>query len=127
MAVRLLVGRAVLSERGTPGKPRTWALPTHTTVVTAYDAAEAVIQAQRERLDLIVLDILMPEGGGFAVLDRLATSAETRAVPIIVLTGSDEPAIEAWARAAGVRHFLRKPVEGAVLLDAVRAAIGESG
>lgn len=97
------------------------------TVVTASDAAEAVIQAQKERLDLIVLDILMPEGGGFAVLDRLATSAETRAVPIIVLTGSDEPAIEAWARAAGVRHFLRKPVESAVLLDAVRAAIGESG
>jgi len=97
------------------------------TVLTAYDAAEAVIQAQRERLDLIVLDILMPEGGGFAVLDRLMTSAQTRTTPVIVLTGSDEPAVEAWARAAGVTRFLRKPCDGATLVDAVRVALGESG
>ena len=93
-------------------------------VVTAYDAAEAVIQAQRELLDLIVLDIVMPEGGGFGVLDRLMTSAQTRTIPIIVLTGSEEPAIEAWARAAGVTHFLRKPCDDAALLEAVRSAVG---
>jgi len=57
----------------------------------------------------------------------LTTSAETRAVPIIVLTGSEEPAVEAWARAAGVRQFFRKPVESAALLDAVRTAIEGSG
>lgn len=92
-------------------------------VVTAYDAAEAVIQAQRERLDLIVLDIVMPEGGGFGVLQQLTTSPETRTIPTIVLTGSDEPAVEAWARAAGAAGFLRKPCEGATLLEAVRTAI----
>lgn len=96
------------------------------TVVTAYDAAEAVIQAQRERLDLIVLDIVMPEGGGFGVLQQLTTSPETRAIPTIVLTGSDEPAVEAWARAAGAAGFLRKPCESATLLEAVRTAIAGS-
>ncbi len=96
------------------------------TVLTACDPAEAVIQAQRERLDLIVLDIVMPEGGGFGVLQQLMTSPETRAIPIVVLTGSDEPAVEAWARAAGVAGFLRKPCENAALLEAVRTAIAGS-
>lgn len=97
------------------------------TVLTALDAAQAVMQAHREGPDLILTDIAMPAGGGFTVLERLAQSTETMDIPILVLTGSDEPELEERPLAAGVRRVLRKPCDNAVLLARIRAAFEERG
>ena len=95
------------------------------TVLIAMDAAQAVMQAQRERPDLILTDILMPAGGGFSVLERLAQSTKTMTIPVIFLSGSDQPDLEARALAAGVTRILRKPCDNAVLLEAIRTAVEE--
>lgn len=94
-------------------------------VVTAQDAYEATMRAYRESPDLILTDITMPAGGGFSVLDRLTKSSKPTSIPIIVLTGSDDPAIEARAMAAGVVQVLRKPCDNAVLLECIKTALGE--
>lgn len=97
------------------------------TVVTAQDASEATTRANRESPDLILTDITMPAGGGFSVLERLTMSTKTNAVPIIVLTGTDDPQIEARALAAGVTLVLKKPCDNAVLLESIKTALGEGG
>ena len=97
------------------------------TVVTAKDAYDATTRAHRESPDLILTDITMPAGGGFSVLDRLTMSSKTNSIPIIVLTGSDHPEIEARAMAAGVVRVLRKPCDNAVLLGCIKTALGEGG
>jgi len=93
----------------------------------AVDPVQAMMQAQREVPDLILTDILMPAGGGLTFLERLTRSGKTSHIPVLVLTGSDEPDLESRALAAGAARVLRKPCDNAVLLAAIRAALGEGG
>ena len=55
-------------------------------VLRAHGGAEGIETARRERPDLIVLDLLMPEVSGFDVVEMLKDSAETAAIPIVVVT-----------------------------------------
>ena len=58
---------------------------------TAYaaDGFSAIVMAQKEHPDLIILDIGLPAGDGFVVLDRLQQSATLATIPVIVLTARD--------------------------------------
>jgi CheY-like chemotaxis protein len=93
--------------------------------VVAHDASQAVGQAHRDPPALIVTDLMMPAGGGFSVLERLGLSSRTNSIPILVLTGSADAEMEQRATDAGAARVLRKPVDPASLLDAVREAIGD--
>jgi CheY-like chemotaxis protein len=93
--------------------------------IMAMDAMQAMMQAQREVPDLILTDMLMPAGGGLTFLQRVMGSGKTSHIPVLVLTGSDEPDLEARALAGGAVQVLRKPCDNAVLLAAIRAALGE--
>lgn len=55
-------------------------------VVTARDGEEGLKAAMREKPDLILLDVLMPKLDGFEVLKRLKADAETKPIPVIMLT-----------------------------------------
>jgi CheY-like chemotaxis protein len=92
-------------------------------VLSALDAAQGVMQAHRQQPDLVVLDLVMPAGGGLTVLDRLRASMKTTAIPIIVLTASDLHEAKARATAAGAVCVLPKPCEPQVLLAAVSDAL----
>ena len=96
-------------------------------VSVARDAGQAVAAAHRDQPGLIVTDLLMPAGGGVSVIERLAMSSKTSTIPIVVITGSDNPDMERRASAAGALRILKKPVEPDRLLEAVREAIGDPG
>src|SRR5512136_1732309 len=66
-------------------------------VVTAFDGAQGVFMAHKEKPDLILLDIRMPAGDGFSVAQRLKRSSHTWTIPIIFLTGSPEREAEGRA------------------------------
>ena len=93
-------------------------------VVTAQDAVQALMQAQREPPDLVVTDLHMPAGGGLGVVERLRLSVRTNGIPIIALTASDDPDMEQRALAGGVDRFFRKPCVPELLLGAIRELIG---
>jgi len=94
-------------------------------VLTAQDALQAVMQAHRESPDLVLTDIAMPAGGGQSVLDRLRGSEKTSAIPIIALTGTDGPQLEARGLANGATRLVAKRCDNTVLLESIRAALGE--
>jgi DNA-binding response OmpR family regulator len=89
----------------------------------ARDAASAIGVARRERPDLILLDIGLPAGDGFIVMDRLRALPEFEMVPVVVITArgpsEGEKAVERGARA-----FLLKPFRGEELLDEIRQVLG---
>ena len=93
--------------------------------IIARDAGQAVAFAHRDQPTLIITDLMMPAGGGVSVLERLALSSKTSAIPILVLTGSGDAALEHRATTAGALRILKKPVEPESLLEAVREAIGD--
>ena len=92
-------------------------------VVTAFDGAQGVFMAHKEKPDLIILDIRMPAGDGFSVADRLKRSMHTFSIPVIFLTGSPEKNSEQRAMELGARFYIKKPYDPEELLDAVKRAI----
>ncbi len=77
-------------------------------VLTACDGAEALARAERDRPDLMVLDLVMPRRSGLTVLDRIRCTA-LRSTPIIMMTATDEERHRDAAKLRGVSVFLSKP------------------
>jgi DNA-binding response OmpR family regulator len=92
-------------------------------VVTAFDGAQGVFMAHKEKPDLIILDIRMPAGNGFSVAQRLKRSVHTFTIPVIFLTGSPEKNAEEKAMALGARFYVKKPYDPEELLDAIKRAL----
>jgi DNA-binding response OmpR family regulator len=79
------------------------------TVVVSYDAMHAFIAAMRLAPSAVILDINMPGGTGIEVLKRLKSSKKTNLIPVIVLSGSCDPADVQNVIDLGADEFLNKP------------------
>ncbi len=93
--------------------------------VFATDGMSAISVAQKERPDLVVLDLGLPAGDGFTVMERFKTIAPLSVVPIIVVSARDPQVNRDRALKAGAEAFLQKPVDNDELLSAIRKALGE--
>lgn len=71
--------------------------------------------------DCLVLDLQMPEMNGLELQQHLAETGVR--LPVIVITGHDEPGMRAQCMAAGASTYLRKPLDDKVLLAAIDDAI----
>ncbi|MBL8340004.1 MAG: PAS domain S-box protein [Rubrivivax sp.] len=87
---------------------------------SAEQPMEGLQRAMRDPPDLVLLDIQMPEMDGFEVLARLRAHAATAQVPVLAVSASAMQADRDAALAAGFAEYLTKPVDLAVLSDAVR-------
>src|SRR5438105_15875572 len=92
-------------------------------VVRAADAASAMTVVNRERPDLILLDLGLPAGDGYLVLERLRKIEAFAAIPVLVVTGRSDADTRKRVEAMGVAPVLSKPVDTEVLLAAVRAGL----
>jgi DNA-binding response OmpR family regulator len=79
--------------------------------------------AQKERPNLIILDIGLPAGDGFVVLDRLQQSAQLSSIPVIVLTARDPQYNRERTLKAGACAFLQKPAHNNELMDVIRTTL----
>jgi DNA-binding response OmpR family regulator len=92
-------------------------------VVAAFDGAQGLFMANKEMPDLVIIDIRMPAGDGFSVVEKLRQSNRTGQIPIIFLTGSPERNAEEKAMGLGARFYIKKPYDPEELLDAVKRAL----
>jgi PAS domain S-box-containing protein len=88
-------------------------------VLPVRDGAEALAAIERERVDLLVLDLAMPNIDGFEVLARLKGLGKDKPIPVIVLSGSDRSPTELQALRLGANVYLTKPIEAAALTEEV--------
>ncbi|MCA8974752.1 MAG: response regulator transcription factor [Planctomycetes bacterium] len=93
------------------------------TVSFAEDGATALMNARRSRPDLVLLDLGLPCGDGVAVLQRMRAMEDMADVAVIVLSGREADEACRDAVAAGADVYLQKPVDGAELVEAVRAVL----
>jgi two-component system KDP operon response regulator KdpE len=92
-------------------------------IATASDGYSAIAAAQKERPDLIILDLGLPVGDGFVVLERLQASNPLSSIPVIVLTARDPQNNEDRALKAGAAAFFQKPVDNEELLNVIRVSL----
>ena len=94
-------------------------------LVVATDAISAISMARKEKPDLIVLDLGLPGGDGFTVMQRIKSNYDLMLVPIIVVSARDPLVNEERALAAGAEAFLQKPVENAEFLALIERALSK--
>jgi DNA-binding response OmpR family regulator len=89
-------------------------------VITVSDGYSVMGAAQKEHPDVIILDLGLPAGDGFVVLERLQQSDTLSGIPVIVLTARDPQGNEGRALRAGAAAFFQKPVDNEELLNSIR-------
>jgi CheY-like chemotaxis protein/HPt (histidine-containing phosphotransfer) domain-containing protein len=89
----------------------------------ARDAHQAFAKATADPLDLILLDLGLPEVDGFTLLRRLKESPKTRPTPVIVLTAWNSTADKLHGFELGAVDYVTKPFEATELRARVRAAL----
>lgn len=96
------------------------------TVVTAQSGAEGLERARELLPHAVVVDLGLPDGPGFGVLDELSDDPATESIPLIVCTVHVFAHDQVRARSAGADVFLMKPVDPRELLGAVNRLLRES-
>jgi DNA-binding response OmpR family regulator len=91
----------------------------------AIDALSGITEARKNEPDLIILDLGLPAGDGFVVMERLKSNPYLAVIPVIVVSARDVLANKERALKAGAKAFLQKPVDNAELLRVIRQALGE--
>jgi len=87
-------------------------------VEVAFDALQVLTQAVRSKPDLILLDIVMPVGGGLKALENLRTNTKTFSVPIIVVSAKEwNEETKAAAKKYGISGYFMKPINVDTLLE----------
>jgi putative two-component system response regulator len=87
----------------------------------ATSGATALQIVASSKVDLILLDIMMPEMDGIETCRRLKAEEATASIPVIFLTAKNLQEDEAMGRSAGAVDFLRKPVNPDLLFARVAA------
>src|SRR4029450_2947406 len=89
-------------------------------VLTAYSGPEALEILQIERVDVVLLDVMMPAIDGFEGCRRVKAPAKTMHVPVVMVTALDQTTDKVQGLEAGADDFLTKPVDDIALITRVK-------
>jgi two-component system cell cycle response regulator DivK len=93
-------------------------------LIAAADGQAGIAAAERERPDLILMDLSLPVIDGWEAARRLKAHADLKSIPIIALTAHAMRGDEAKARASGCDDFLTKPIDEALLFQMLNRYLG---
>ena len=93
-------------------------------VAEAVDGVSAIAEARKQQPDLVLLDLGLPAGDGFTVLERLQAMDALSRIPVIVVSGRNRAVNQERAMKSGASLFLQKPVKNAELLSAIERILG---
>jgi DNA-binding response OmpR family regulator len=97
----------------------------HYATFFAADSLSALSGARKHRPDLILLDLGLPAGDGFIVLERLGSIPDLGVIPVIVVSARDVQGNKERALKAGARAFVHKPWNDEELLALISQLLGQ--
>ena len=93
-------------------------------VRTTTSGSEGIILASKERPDLILLDIIMPELSGGQVAEQLLESPKTRDIPVLFITAiASRREVQSQEGIIGGRQFIAKPVTPEEIMAKINAVL----
>jgi DNA-binding response OmpR family regulator len=91
----------------------------------AADAISCIAEARKVEPDLILLDLGLPAGDGFVIMERLKAVPNLANIPVIVVSARDLRNNQKRALQGGARAFLQKPVNNSEFLSVIRQTLAE--
>lgn len=95
-------------------------------VIEAKTGEEGIETAKRELPDLVLMDIVMPGINGFQATRKLSNDAQTKHIPIIIVTTKDQETDRVWGQRQGAKGYLTKPVQEKLLLETIAELLGSN-
>jgi two-component system cell cycle response regulator len=92
-------------------------------VLKAYSGAEALETCENGKVDVVLLDVMMPEMDGFEVCRRLKNDSATAHIPVVMVTALDQISDRIRGLEAGADDFLTKPVNDLQLITRVKSLV----
>ena len=90
-------------------------------VSSAATGAQALEAVKRHKPDAILMDVNMPEMDGYAATRTLRGDAQTRDIPVVLVTAKNQKADRAWGQMLGAKGYVTKPYSDDDILNQVRA------
>jgi two-component system alkaline phosphatase synthesis response regulator PhoP len=94
-------------------------------VVTALDGEQALEKVAQQKPDLIVLDIMMPKLDGYETCKALKSRAETKDIPVILLSAKGRNVDQKTGFEVGADDYITKPFSPRKLVDRINAILGQ--
>lgn len=98
-------------------------------IITAYNGREGVEKAINVKPDVILMDVMMPDIGGYDAVRMLNTNEETRDIPVVVMTAQDfdTSTIQLIRQEPNVLSFLTKPFRPKSLREIIKLVLEKKG
>ena len=93
-------------------------------IIAAYDSYQCLKMAQEVRPDLILLDVMMPAGGGINAFNNLKSSVYTSTIPIIFITVDPEE-VKKQVKEFSIDGLFEKPFNRDDIINKIKELIGE--
>ena len=91
------------------------------TTITATNGQEAVDISKAQLPDVILMDVNMDQMDGFAATRAIGGDAATKAIPVVLVTSTNQKADRVWAQMLGVKGYVTKPYTPDQILSAITA------
>ena len=90
-------------------------------VITAENGRDGVAMAKQEQPDVVLMDIVMPDMNGFQATRQITRAAETKHIPVIIVSSKDQETDKVWGERQGAKGYLTKPVDAQELSAAMQS------
>lgn len=81
-------------------------------VIEAINGSDAYDIAKKNAIDLVIMDIIMPEMNGFKATREFSKDLDLKHIPIVISTGKQTETDKIWAERQGAKGYLIKPIQG---------------
>jgi twitching motility two-component system response regulator PilH len=92
-------------------------------VITAENGLDGVKMAIAEQPDVVLMDIVMPDMNGFQATRQIARGADTKHIPVIIVSSKNQETDKVWGQRQGAKGYITKPVDTNELVSVMRACM----
>lgn len=92
---------------------------------SAESGEKGVEAAIAEKPDMVLMDIVMPGMNGFQATRQISTNAETKHIPVIIVTTKDQETDRVWGLRQGAKDYLTKPVDEKILIEKISTLLAD--
>lgn len=92
-------------------------------VITAENGRDGVMMASSEQPDVVLMDIVMPDMNGFQATRQITRGAETKHIPVIIVSSKNQETDKVWGARQGASGYVTKPVNADELVSMMKGVL----